>query len=193
MQEKRTFRFLMMDNKELNMKDFKELVQLRRSHRKFTDEEVSSEDVKTIMRAALMSPSSKSTRGWQFIVVDDKIAIEKIADAKSNGAQFLKSAPLVVVIAGDPGKSDCWIEDCSIAATIIQLQVQDLGLGSCWAQMRGRGLDDGTTADDVIKGVLDIPAEMQVLCAIGIGHPEDERKPQNEDNLLWEQVHINKY
>ena len=36
------------------MADFKDLVQLRRSHRKFTDEEIDSEDVKLILRAGLM-------------------------------------------------------------------------------------------------------------------------------------------
>lgn len=41
------------------MKDFKDLVQTRRSHRKFTDNEISSDDVKLIVRSALMSPTSK--------------------------------------------------------------------------------------------------------------------------------------
>ena len=53
------------------MTEFKDLVRLRRSHRKFTDEEISPEDVQLIMRAALMSPTSKSQRAWQFVVVDD--------------------------------------------------------------------------------------------------------------------------
>ena len=43
--------------------DFKDLVQMRRSHRKFTDEEIDAEDVKLILRAALMSPTSKGQRG----------------------------------------------------------------------------------------------------------------------------------
>ena len=42
--------------------DFKELVQMRRSHRKFTEEEINGEDVKTILRAGLMSPTSKGQR-----------------------------------------------------------------------------------------------------------------------------------
>jgi nitroreductase len=44
------------------MKNFKDLAQIRRSHRKFTDEEISAEDVKLILRAALMSPTSKGQR-----------------------------------------------------------------------------------------------------------------------------------
>ena len=88
------------------MKDFKDLVRLRRSHRKFTDEEISAEDVQLILRAALMSPTSKSQRGWQFVVCDDPADIEKLADAKDMGSQFLKEAKLVVVVLGDPVKND---------------------------------------------------------------------------------------
>ena len=175
------------------MTAFKDLVQLRRSHRKFTDEEISAEDVRLILRAALMSPTSKSQRAWQFVVVDDPMDIEKLSDAKDLGAQFLKNAPLVVVVLGDPLQNDCWVEDGSIAAINMQLQAEDLGLGSCWAQMRGRGLSDGTSADTVIRGILDIPENFSVLCAIGFGHKADERKPQNEDRLKWENVHVGKW
>ncbi|MBR4898465.1 MAG: nitroreductase family protein [Prevotella sp.] len=175
------------------MSNFKDLVQQRRSHRKFTTEEIDAEDVKLILRAALMSPTSKGQRAWQFVVVDDPTDIEKLADAKDLGSQFLKGAPLAIVVLGDPQQNDCWIEDGSIAAIAMQYQAADLGLGSCWAQMRGRGLEDGTTADTVIQGVLDIPENLHVLCILGIGHPADERKPQNEDKLKWENVHIDKF
>ena len=175
------------------MTDFNELVKIRRSHRKFTDEEISSEHVQSILRAALMSPTSKSQRAWQFVVVDDKTDIEKLADAKDLGSQFMKGAPLAIVVLGDPQKNDCWVEDGSIAAVSMQYQAEELGLGSCWVQMRGRGLADGTPADEVIRGVLDIPANLNTLCIIAVGHKADERKPQNEDNLKWENVHAEKY
>lgn len=175
------------------MKDFETLVQMRRSHRRFTDEEISADDVKLILRAALMSPTSKGQRAWQFIVVDDQLDIEKLADAKAMGSQFMKGAPLAVVVLGDSNANDCWIEDASIASISMQYQAEDLGLGSCWVQMRGRGLTDGTNADDVIHGILDIPQNMRVLCVLAFGHKADERKPQNEDNLKWENVHIGKW
>jgi len=172
------------------MKSFKDLVQQRRSHRKFTDELVDGEHVQLILRAALMSPTSKSGRSWQFVVVDDKTILERLADAKSMGSQFLKNAPLAIVVAGDSTINDCWIEDCSIAAISMQYQAEELGLGSCWVQMRGRGLADGTSADTVIRGLLGLPENINVLCVIAIGHPSDERKPQNEDRLKWENVRI---
>ena len=68
------------------MTTFKDLAQMRRSHRKFTQQEIDSEDVRLILRAALLSPTSKSQRGWQFVVVDNKSDLEKIADAKDLGS-----------------------------------------------------------------------------------------------------------
>lgn len=173
--------------------DFKDLVFVRRSYRKFTSEEVDPEAVKTIIRAALMSPTSKTRRAWHFIVVDDRLDIEKIADAKDAGAQLLKGAPLAIVVLGNPQENDCWIEDGSIAAISMQYQAEELGLGSCWVQMRDRGLSDGTSADEVLRGILDIPDEMCVLCVLAVGHKAEERKPQDEEKLKWENVHIAKY
>jgi len=175
------------------MTDFKDLAQLRRSHRKFTEQEIDADDVKLILRAALMAPTSKGQRAWQFVVVDDPLDIEKLSDAKDLGSQFMKGAPLAVVVLGDPMQNDCWVEDGSIAAISMQYQAEELGLGSCWVQMRGRGLSDGTSADTVIRGILDIPENMNVLCVIAFGHKADERKPQNEDKLKWENVHVSKW
>ena len=142
------------------MTEFKDLVQLRRSHRKFSEQEVDADDLKLILRAALMAPTSKSQRAWQFVVVEDKLDMEKLADAKNMGSQFLKGAPVAIVVLGDPMQNDCWVEDGSIAAISMQYQAEELGLGTCWIQMRGRGLDDGTSADTVIRGILNIPGLM---------------------------------
>ena len=175
------------------MTNFKDLAQLRRSHRKFTEQEIDADDLKLILRAGLMAPTSKGQRAWQFVVVDDKLDLEKLSDAKNLGGQFLKDAPVAIVVLGDPMQNDCWIEDGAIAAISMQYQAEELGLGSCWIQMRGRGLDDGTTADTVIRGVLNIPDSLCCLCILAVGHKADERKPQNEDKLKWENVHLNKY
>ena len=126
--------------------DFKDLAQMRRSHRKFTEEAVSKDDIKLILRSALMSPTSKGQRNWQFVVVEDKEKVAALSTAKDLGGQFLASAPVCIAVFGDASENDCWVEDGSIAAISMQYQAEDLGLGSCWAQMRARGLKDGTPA-----------------------------------------------
>lgn len=54
------------------MKTFHELLKSRRSIRKYTDEALSPEDVRLILEAALMAPSSKRSTGWEFIVIEEK-------------------------------------------------------------------------------------------------------------------------
>ena len=77
------------------MTDFKTLVKMRRSHRKFTEQEIDAEDVKLILRAALMSPTSKGQRAWQFVVVDDKTDLEKLSDAKDLGGQLINPCRMI--------------------------------------------------------------------------------------------------
>ena len=175
------------------MNNFSELITNRRSMRKFTGEKISQEDVVSLMKAALMSPASKRSNGWQFIVVDDKETLQKLSHCKEHGAAFLADAALAIVVTADPLASDVWIEDASVASILIQLQAEDLGLGSCWVQVRERFHASGVPADEYVHEALDIPLQLQVLSMIAVGHKGMERKPFDEEHLQWEKIHINKY
>ncbi len=175
------------------MESFGELLKKRRSMRKFTDEELSQDEVVTLLKAALMAPSSKRSNSWQFVVVDDKEKLEKLSHCKAQGGQFLAGAPLAIVVLGDPLASDVWIEDASIASILLQLQAEDMGLGSCWIQVRERFAASDVPADEVVRDILDIPLQLQVLSIIAIGHKGMERKPFDEEHLLWEKIHVNKF
>ena len=76
---------------------------------------------------------------------------------------------------------------------MIQLQAEDLGLGSCWIQVRERYTTTGMSSDEYVHGILGIPLQLQVLSIVAIGHKGMERKPFDESHLQWEKVHINKY
>ena len=143
------------------MENFSELIKNRRSMRKFTDEELTQDEVVTLMKAALMSPSSKRSNSWQFVVIDDKEMLKELSAA--------------------------------IASIMIQLQAEDLGLGSCWVQVRERFTATGMPSDEFVHGILDIPLQLQVLSVIAVGHKGMERKPFNEEHLQWEKIHINKF
>ncbi len=175
------------------MKEFSDLIKNRRSMRKFTEDELKQEQVVALMKAALMSPSSKRSNPWQFILVDDKETLKKLAYCKKMGASFLEGAAMAIVVMADPLASDVWIEDASIATLMIQLQAEDLGLGSCWIQVRERFTSDGVPSNEFVHDVLDIPLQLQVLSIVAIGHKGMERKPFDEEHLQWEKIHINKY
>lgn len=175
------------------MESFSELIKTRRSMRKFTEEELTQEQVVTLMKAALMAPTSKRSNAWQFVVVDDKEKLKELSLCKEQASQFIADAALAVVVTADPLASDVWIEDASIASIYLQLQAEDMGLGSCWVQARERFTATGIPSNDYIHNVLDLPLQLQVLSVIAIGHKAMERKPFDEDHLQWEKIHINKF
>ena len=175
------------------MENFSELIKIRRSMRKFTSELLSAEEVRLLLRAALIAPSSKGTHCWQFVVVDDPDTLQTLSQCKAQGSDFLAGAPLAVVVVADPAVSDVWIEDAAVATLMIQLQAEDLGLGSCWIQVRERYTTDGTPSNEYVHAALDIPLQLQVLSIVAVGHKGMERKPFNEEHLQWEKIHLNKY
>jgi nitroreductase len=165
-----------------------ELLRKRRSIRKFTSEKITPEAMTTLIEAALRSPSSRGINPWEFKVVNDPELLIKLSKAKQHGSEFLKDAPLAIVVCADSTKSDVWIEDCSIAAIIIQLTALSLGLGSCWAQIRDRQHDYEKTAETYIQELLGLPDQTRVECILGIGHPAEEKTPVATDKLQYDKV-----
>lgn len=175
------------------MEDFSSLITHRRSTRKFTDQLLSPEQVETILKAALKAPTSKSSFSWEFIVIEDKQMLKSLAGSKKHGAAFIEECALAVVVLGDGMKSDVWIEDASVASIYMQLQAEDLGLGSCWCQIRNRFAPDETESEQYIRDLLGIPYQFNILSIIAFGYKNQERKPFNEEHLLWEKIHIGSF
>ena len=165
----------------------------RRSTRKFSNQPIEEENIKKILTAALLAPSSKGLRPWEFILVNDPVLLEKLSTSKPHGASLLKHAPLAIIITGDKTVSDVWVEDCSIASVFIQLEAEALGLGSCWVQINRRYYNDDITSNEYIHDLLNIPERLEVLSIVGIGYKAVERPPLSEADIVWEKVSINKF
>ena len=100
---------------------------------------------------------------------------------------------MAVVIAGNPIISNACVEDASIAAINMQMQAEELGIGSCWVQVRNRNYSETITSGEYINDLLNIPMPLEVVCVISFGKKEKERTPADIKNLKWEKVHIGKY
>jgi len=175
------------------MNSFFDLLKNRRSIRKYLPKAVEQDKIDLITKAALMSPASKRSNPWEFIVVQSSETLQKLSDCRPHGSQFLAESPLGIIVTADTTKTDVWMEDASIAAILMQLQVQDLGLGSCWIQIYGRNKDDETTTESYIRNLLNIPEHFAVLCIISIGYPNEERKPYDESKLSTDKIHTEKF
>ena len=171
---------------------FVELLRARRSIRRFQDRPVEQEKIDLLIEAVLRAPSSRGLNPWEFVVVTGKETLARLSQAKPHGATFVKNAPLAIVVCADPKKCDVWVEDCAIATILLHLAATDLGLGSCWVQIRLREHDARQMAQDYVAELLGLPEGMVVEAIMTIGYPADQpaghpRSSLGDDKVSFEQ------
>jgi nitroreductase len=125
--------------------------------------------------------------------VTNGVLLNQLSRSKIHGSEFLKNAPLGIVVCGDPEKSDVWVEDCSIAAILVQIVAESLQLGSCWIQIRNRMHSDSVSAESYVRKVLDIPAQLKVESLIAIGYPDEEKVPHDRNSLDFSLISYDYY
>jgi len=174
------------------MKEFETLIINRRSTRKFTKQRFSPDDVQKIFQAALLAPTSKNSKSYEFVAIEEEPVLKQLSECKDSGAALVGASAMAIVVMGDKTKSDCWVEDASIAAAYMQLQAEDIGVGSCWCQVRGRRIME-EDSEHYIRELLNIPHYYGILCIIAFGYKNEERKLNDLSQLVWDQIHVEKF
>lgn len=172
---------------------FIDLIRARRSIRKYQERLVENEKIDLLIEAALRSFSSRNRQPWEFVVVTDPAILARLSKARPSGLAFFEKAPLAIVTCADTSKSDLWVEDASIAGAFIHLAATDLGLGSCWGQIRKRDNSPGRSASDYIAELLELREGLEVESMIAIGYPGEEKPPHPKDSLQYDKISRDKY
>ena len=172
---------------------FLSLAQKRRSIRRYLQKPVEAQKIERLVEAALRAPSSRGFNPWEFIVVTDRVLLEKLSKAKPHGASFLKGASVGIVICADPEKCDVWIEDASIASIYIHLAAESMELGSCWIQIRKRMYDREKSAEQYIRELLNIPEQLKIESVVAVGYPAETKAPHPKKDLQYEKAHYDGY
>lgn len=153
--------------------DFREVIEERRSTRKFFPKPIEMEKIGELIDMATKAPSIGDLQPWNFIIVTKAQKLQDLADACPY-ERWLYQAPLLIVICslGDraesyyPGKGRMWAShSCAAAAENISLGAIDLGLGTCWV----------TSFETYkIKEVLHIPDGVEPEIMIAVGYSDEE-------------------
>ena len=173
-------------------RSLRELAEDRRSIRRYSDEPVSHEQIEKILKTAALAPSSYGQNPVEFVVVEDKETIQKLAECKKIGAPSVRNAPVAIVVMADTSKGELWVEDTSVAAAYLMLAAEDEGLGACWNQIH---LRDGQRerASLEICELLGIPKKYEVLCVMSLGHKGEDKKPHSADEMSMGRIHYGKF
>lgn len=166
-----------------------EMLQSRHSIRKYTGEPIPEESLNAVLRAGLLSASSRSIRPWEMIVVRDREKLRSLAGCRIGSAKMLENADTAIVVIANSSASDVWVEDCSIVMANMHLAADSLGLGSCWIQGRLRQAPDGTSTGEYVRSLLGFPENYCLEAILSLGMPAS-RAPKTElSELLYQKIH----
>lgn len=147
----------------------------RRSIRKYANEVVSEEDLRTLLEAGMAAPSASNRKPWHFIVITNRETLDSLADMHKYG-KMLYQAPLCIAVCGDPSSSKrFWVQDCSAATENILVAATALGLGSVWL-----GVYPINERVKNVKEMLGISGAFIPLNLISIGHPAEKKEQRTQ-------------
>jgi len=146
-------------------------IENRRSIRKFhPDKPVTKEQLKQLLTAAMLAPSARNTRPWEFIAVTKRETLDKIAQIHPY-AQMCKTATAAIIVVGLPQDDTLvgyFTQDCGAATQNILLEAVDMGLGTCWCGVYPR--------EERIKPfaeLFEIKEPKLPFCIIAVGYPDE--------------------
>ena len=167
-----------------------ELMRTRRSVRKYINREISDDDIKKILSAALLAPSGHSKYPCEFIVVKNRETLKMLSKCRgANVAKMLENAACAVVVIADKEKSDTFIEDSAVSMMNMELAATSLGIGNCWIQVRAREADDGTPSENYLREILKFPENFMCQAILSLGYPEKMPRQRELDKLKFEKIH----
>lgn len=170
-----------------------QIMKSRRSIREYTADKIPSDKLNMILQAGLLAPSSKNIRPVEFIVVEDRTVLKKLAKSKQAGAGVLSNASCAIVVIGDVRMADAWIEDCSLAMGYMLLMAENMGVAACWVQERLRKTLLGKDSGLYVKETLRIPEYYEVEAILSLGISEKKEAPRQWDETEQNKVHWEKF
>ena len=186
------------------MENVFELIQSRRSTRKYKAETVPEEKLSQIVEAGRYAPSGGNCQSTHFIVIKNEEILAELAElvqqefakmeitpglyksivnsinaSKNGNYVFHYNAPVLIVTANqkDYGNN---IADCACALENMMLMANALDLGSCWINQL-KWLNENPVILDYMKK-LEMDESERVYGALAVGYPDTpdglpDRKP----------------
>ncbi len=155
----------------------------RRSVRNYTGEQVSREQLETLMKCAVNAPSAMNRQPWEVRVVQDEEILGKI---RAINERTIYNAPTVIFIAKDNTNrfSDF---DCGLLTQNILLAAESMDLGTVVVGSVVSTLED--PAEKEVVESLGLPENYEVIVGICLGHKAERPDAKERDAEKVKYIH----
>lgn len=164
-------------------------IMTRTSVRAYSDREVGSEQIDTLLRAAMAAPTAGNKQPWRFVVINDKATLNAISE-NFHTMTMAKDASVAVIMCGDVTATfdgdgrDYWIQDVSASSENLLLAAHAMGLGAVWC-----GIYPQMSRVEQFSEMLHLPENIIPMACICVGYPAGETTPK--DKWKPEYIHYN--
>lgn len=181
------------ENDMLDLSPTLQDIHSRKSIRRYSDKDVSDEEIHTILKAGMAGPTAINARDWQFIIIKDKEKLIQAAEGNGRAADPLKRANFGILVCADYGKAfqdakEYTFTNCSIASENMILAAKALGIGSVWI-----GTWPQKEKMDAQRKVFQLPDNIIPHSLIAFGYPAEDPDRSAKPEFEEEKVHINKW
>lgn len=153
-------------------KTFFQVLEERRSVRKFNNTKIDKAMVKKMIDVCDSSPSAGGLQSFEIYCVDN-LEIKKQIVKASMDQEFIAEAPLLLVFCANSTRSSKYgkkaglfsIQDATIATSYAQLTACALGLSSVWV---------GAFNEERISIILSLPDNIIPIALLPIGYKDEE-------------------
>ena len=151
--------------------DITEMIQSRRSVRKFTSEPVSEDLIDRILDAGRWAPSGMNNQPWRFAVITDAGLKQEISKL-THYSKVVLAAQVLIPVFLDTATSYHREKDIQAIGACLEnmlLEAHSLGLGAVW-------LGEIIKSNEEIKALLGLGKELDLMAVVALGHPDEEPK-----------------
>jgi nitroreductase len=148
-----------------------ETIKNRRSIRRFDSSKVDEKDIQEILEAGIWAPSGLNNQPWRFVIVQDPVVMEKMAEQTKSG-RIILDAPVCIAVFLDNETSYDRVKDIQSVGACLQnilLAIHHLGLGGVWL---GEILKNRKQVESLLK----VPENCELMAVVAFGHPAESKK-----------------
>lgn len=162
-------------------------IKTRRSIRKYKAEQITDEELVSVLEAGTFAPTGKNKQEPFIVAVQDKTLRRKLADMNMGFMSkiinpYYNAPTIVLVFAPKPEDNKNSVPDGSLILGTMMIAAHSIGLGSCWIN-REREMF-ATKEGLALMKELGIPENYIGIGALALGYPavpNPEASPRKAD------------